>query len=93
MVGVYYRPPCQSKDLEDVFLQQMTKLSRNKDLIVMGDFNYPDICWRLKSAKIAKSNKFLTSLADNIIVQKVEEATRGSAILDLILTNKNWLTG
>ena len=54
----------------------------------MGDFNYSDICWRLNSAKTARSNKFLTSLADNFILQKVEDATRGSAILDLILTNK-----
>ena len=54
----------------------------------MGDFNYPDICWRLNSAKSARSNKFLTSLADNFVVHKREEATRGSTILDLILTNK-----
>ena len=54
----------------------------------MGDFNYPDICWRLNSDKTARSNKFLTSLADNVIVQKVEAATRGLALLDLILTNK-----
>ena len=54
----------------------------------MGNFNYPDICWRLNSAKTARSNTFLTSLTHNFIVQKVEEATRGSAILDLILTNK-----
>ena len=66
----------------------MIKLSRSEDVIVMGDFNYPDICWRLNSEKTARSNKFLTSLADNFIVQKVEDTTRGSAILDLILTNK-----
>ena len=54
----------------------------------MGDLNYPDICWGLNSAKTAKSNTFHTSLADNFIVQKVEDATRGLAILDLILTNK-----
>ena len=47
----------------------------------MGDFNYPDICWRLNSAKTSRSNKFLTSLADNFVVQKVEEATRDSASL------------
>ncbi|CAI5785062.1 Hypothetical predicted protein [Podarcis lilfordi] len=53
----------------------------------MGDFNYPDICWMSNSAKSIRSNRFLTGLADNFIVQKVGEATRGTAILDLVLTN------
>ena len=43
LVGVYYRPPGHSEDLEDVFLQQMTKLSRSEDLIIMGEFNYAEI--------------------------------------------------
>ena len=55
----------------------------------MGDFNYPDICWMSNSAKSTRSNRFLTGLADNFIVQKVGEATRGSAILDLVLTNSD----
>lgn len=89
VVGVYYRPPSQTEDLDDAFLEQMTKLSERRDLVVMGDFNYPDICWTSNSARNARSNKFLTCLADNFIAQKVREPTRGSAILDLILTNND----
>ncbi|XP_060136500.1 uncharacterized protein LOC132592834 [Zootoca vivipara] len=67
----------------------MTKHSKGSEIVVMGDFNYPDICWMSNSAKSIRSNRFLTGLADNFIVQKVGEATRGSAILDLVLTNSD----
>uniref|UniRef100_A0A803T8Q3 Reverse transcriptase domain-containing protein n=1 Tax=Anolis carolinensis TaxID=28377 RepID=A0A803T8Q3_ANOCA len=87
VVGVYYRPPSQDEGLDEAFCQQLTKQAQRRDIVVMGDFNYPDICWKTNSAKSTKSNKFLTCLADNFMVQKVEEATRGSATLDLILTN------
>ncbi|XP_058028993.1 uncharacterized protein LOC131193128 [Ahaetulla prasina] len=55
----------------------------------MGDFNYPDINWETNSAPSGRSNRFLTNLADNFVSQKIEKATRGSAILDLILTNRD----
>lgn len=88
IVGVYYRPPGQTEDIDELFLQQMTMVSNKHDTVIMGDFNYPDICWESLSGKTHGSTKFLSSLADNFICQKVEKKTRGSAILDLILTNK-----
>ena len=55
----------------------------------MGDFNYPDICWGTNSAKSGPSKKFLTCVGDNFLLQSVEEGTRRSAILDLILTDSD----
>jgi len=52
----------------------------------MGDFNHPDICWEDHTAR-----KFLKSTDDNILMQVVEEPTRRSTLLDLILTNKEGL--
>ncbi|XP_060139070.1 uncharacterized protein LOC132593239 [Zootoca vivipara] len=89
IVGVYYRPPSQTEDTDEAFLEQMTRHSKGGEIVVMGDFNYPDICWMSNSAKSIRLNRFLTGLADNFIVQKVGEATRGSAILDLVLTNSD----
>ncbi|XP_060133197.1 uncharacterized protein LOC132592449 [Zootoca vivipara] len=86
IVGVYYRSPSQTEDTDDAFLELMAKHSKGSE---MGDFNYPDICWMSNSAKSIRSNRFLTGLADNFIVQKVGEATRGSAILDRVLTNSD----
>ena len=37
--------------------------------------------------------KFLACVADNFLLQKVEKETRGFAILDLILTNRDDLVG
>ena len=87
-VGVYYRPPSQPEEWDDAFCEQTPTQSKGRDVVLMGDFNYPDICWQSNSAKNARSNKFLTALADNFMVQKVEEATRGKTILDLVITNK-----
>uniref|UniRef100_A0A670IGU3 Reverse transcriptase domain-containing protein n=1 Tax=Podarcis muralis TaxID=64176 RepID=A0A670IGU3_PODMU len=87
IVGVYYRSPSQTKDIDDAFLEQIAKHAKGREIVVMGDFNYPDICWMSNSAKSIRSNRFLTGLADNFIVQKAGEATRGTAILDLVLTN------
>uniref|UniRef100_A0A670I6Y3 Reverse transcriptase domain-containing protein n=1 Tax=Podarcis muralis TaxID=64176 RepID=A0A670I6Y3_PODMU len=87
IVGVYYRSPSQTEGIDDAFLEQMAKHAKGREIVVMGDFNYPDICWMSNSAKSIRSNRFLTALADNFIVQKVGEATRGTAILDLVLTN------
>lgn len=50
-------------------------------MVIMGDFNYPDICWESNFAKSQKSSRFLSFLADNFICQEVEERRLG----------RNWL--
>lgn len=52
----------------------------------MGDFNYSDTIWKPNCSQ--RSNKFLPEVCDNFICQKVEEITMVSAILYLILTNR-----
>ncbi|XP_073409523.1 uncharacterized protein [Dendrobates tinctorius] len=88
IVGIYYRPPVQAEDMDELFMHQMAKFSKKYDIVVMGDFNYPDICWESLSGKTNRSRKFLSSLADNFIFQKVGEKTRGTATLDLIPINR-----
>ena len=66
IVGVYYRPPSQGEDEDETFEKQIAGVSRKCDVVVMGDFNYPDICWGTNSAKC---------VGDNFLLQKVEEAT------------------
>lgn len=51
IVGVYYRSPSQTEDIDDAFLEQMAKHAKGREIVVMGDFNYPDICWMSNSAK------------------------------------------
>jgi len=50
-----------------------------------------NICWEDHTARHTRSRRFLQSSDDNFLTQVVEEPTRRSALLDLVLTNKDWL--
>ncbi|GAB0182454.1 mitochondrial enolase superfamily member 1 [Grus japonensis] len=62
-------------------------------MVLMGDFNHPDICWRDNTAERKQSRKFLECVDDNFLLQVIEESMRRGAMLDLILTNKEGLVG
>ncbi|CAM4672926.1 unnamed protein product [Lepidochelys kempii] len=91
VVGVCYRPPDQRDEVDEAFFRQLTEATRSHALILMGDFNFPDICWESNTA--VQSRKFLESVGDNFLAQVLEEPTRGGAFLDLLLTNWVELVG
>ena len=84
-VGVYYRPPNQGEELDQEFLGQLTEAVRAKDVVIMGDLNFPDICWEEQSAKSDRSRRFLARVQDLHLTQEVHRPTRGDALLDLVL--------
>ena len=45
VVGVCYRTPDEEEAVDEAFLHQLQKVSRSQALVLMGDFNHPDICW------------------------------------------------
>lgn len=51
----------------------------------------PCVCWKDNAAGHKQSSRFLETISDNFLIQVTEEPTRGSALLDLILTNKQGL--
>ncbi|XP_063799524.1 uncharacterized protein LOC134966584 [Pseudophryne corroboree] len=57
------------------------------EVIIMGDFNLPDVNWEGSFASSATSGTFLHSLQGASLKQLVREPTRKDSILDLILTN------
>ena len=77
--------------VDEAFHKQLEVVSRSQALVLMGDFNYPDICWISSIARHAWSRRFLQCVEDNFLMQVVEELTRGGVLLDLILTNKEGL--
>ncbi|GAB0206587.1 hypothetical protein GRJ2_003124300 [Grus japonensis] len=91
VVGVYYRPPDQEEEVDEAFCRQLIVASRSQALVLMGDFNHPDICWKDNTARHAQSRRFLQSIDDNFLTQVVEEPTRRGVLLDLVLTNKEGL--
>ena len=57
----------------------------------MGDFNFPDICWKYNTAEWNQSRRFLECVGDNFLTQLVSEPTREGALLDLLFVNREGL--
>ena len=57
----------------------------------MGDFNFPDICWKYNTAERDQSRRFLERVADNFLTQLVSELTREGALLDLLFVDREGL--
>ncbi|GAB0210150.1 hypothetical protein GRJ2_003480800 [Grus japonensis] len=93
IVGVCYRPPDQGDRADEALYRQIGAASRSQALVLMGDFNHPDICWRDNAAERKQSRKFLECVDDNFLLQVIEEPMRRGAMLDLVLTNKEGLVG
>ncbi|GAB0209401.1 hypothetical protein GRJ2_003405800 [Grus japonensis] len=93
IVGVCYRPPDQGDQADEALYRQIGAASHSQALVLMGDFNHPDICWRDNAAEHKQSRKFLECVDDNFLLQVTEEPTRRGAMLDLVLTNKEGLVG
>jgi len=93
IVGVCYRPPDQNERADEAFYRQIGETSHSKALVLMGDFNHPNTCWRDKTAVHRQSRRFLQCVEDNFLLQVIEEPTRSGAMLDLVLTNMEGLVG
>ncbi|GAB0195099.1 mitochondrial enolase superfamily member 1 [Grus japonensis] len=93
IAGVCYRPPDQGDRADEALCRQIGAASRPQALVLMGDFNHPDICWRDNAAERKQSRKFLECVDDNFLLQVTEEPMRRGAMLDFILTNKEGLEG
>nr|XP_048691935.1 uncharacterized protein LOC125630279 [Caretta caretta] len=93
LVGICYRPPDEGDEMDEAFFRQLMEVTRLQALVLMGDFNHPDICWESNTAVHRQSRKFLESVGDNFLVQMLKEPIRGRALLDLLLTNREELVG
>jgi len=88
VVSVYYRPPDQDWKVVEAFYRQVIAASQLQALVIVRDFDYPDICWKVCSASHPQSSRFLQCVDDNFLMQMVGEPTRRGALLDLILAAK-----
>jgi len=72
-VDVYYRPPDQEEEIDEAFYRQLQAASQSQALVLMGDFNHPDISWEDHTARQTQSRRFLQTIDDNFLMQVVEE--------------------
>jgi len=87
VVGVYYWPPDQDEEVHEACYRQLKVASQSQALVLLGDFNHPDISWEDHT----QSRRFLQSINGNFLMQVAEKPTRRGALLDLVLTNKEGL--
>ncbi|GAB0200488.1 hypothetical protein GRJ2_002514200 [Grus japonensis] len=84
-------PPDQDEEVDEAAYRHLEVASWSQALVLMGDFNHPDICWKGNTARHAQSRRFLQSIGDNFLTQVVEEPTRRGVLLDLVVMNKEGL--
>ena len=88
VVGVIYKTNTSSiynTDIHEALQGLLHEVSTN-NVLIMGDFNYTDICWQTHTAECAKSESFLSTIDDCYLTQHVSLPTRGSSLLDLIFS-------
>ena len=63
-------------------------MSSHNRCIIVGDFNFPDICWSSLSGTLSLSNSFCEFIFDYNLTQHVMEPTHIMGnILDLVITS------
>ncbi|GAB0207083.1 hypothetical protein GRJ2_003173900 [Grus japonensis] len=93
LLGVCYRPPNQDEEADEAFYKGLAVASQSLALVLVGDFNLPDVCWKYNIAERKQSRRFLECVEDNFLTQLVSEPTRGGVSLDLLFTNREGLVG
>ncbi|PKU37320.1 mitochondrial fission process protein 1 [Limosa lapponica baueri] len=89
VLGVCYRPPNQDEEADEVFYKWLSEVSQSPALVLVGDFNLLDICWKYNTAESRQARTFLECMEDNFLTQLVSEPTRGGTSLGLLFTEKD----
>ena len=69
------------------------RASRSAALVLIGNFNSPDVNWAYHTADTNKSRKFLKHVEGNFLIQVLRELTRNGGLLVLLFVNRDGLMG
>ncbi|KAJ7407222.1 hypothetical protein BTVI_63707 [Pitangus sulphuratus] len=67
IMRVCYRPPSQDADANKLFFEELRDVSKSTALVLMGDFNLPEINWEHHTAGTTQARRFLKNLDDNFM--------------------------
>ena len=97
IAGIYRSPSSQEPEATKELCAFLELISgrHNSEIVVVGDFNYPEIDWANSTSRAGpqhQSSIFLMGVQENLFFQHVTEGTRYrdgqvSNTLDLIMTN------
>ena len=80
--GMCYRPKVD-EDLMLAWIIKSINDIRNENMILPGDSNFRNIDWQTVACSKPIEQTFIDTINDNLLIQFVEEPTRGENILDL----------
>jgi len=83
LIGVCYRAP-DSVQINDEALYSLIDRVSKENVVIMGDFNFPELDWS-RPESIGDSHPFIECLSNNFLIQLVDEPTRETNYLDLVL--------
>jgi len=75
VVGVSYRPPDQGEPTDKAFFLQLLEALSLQSLILLEDFNHPEICWKIIMASCRQPRRFLECIEDNSLSQVIDNLT------------------
>lgn len=90
LIGACYRPPDAGPSFSDELRKSIAAAVQSyqcENVYLLGDFNFPDVDWPSLSSPSRASVEFINLTLDFNFFQTVDAPTRGSNLLDLILSN------
>ncbi len=79
-----YRPPKLQAADDSALYDEINVITQNKDAIIIGDFNCPNVDWNLMHGD-QESNTLVEMVEDQFLTRIVKEPAREHNILDLVL--------
>ncbi|XP_069725252.1 uncharacterized protein [Phaenicophaeus curvirostris] len=74
--GAGLEPASREEAADELFYKQLGIVSRLLPLVLVGDFNLPDICWKSNTAERKQSRRFLECVEDNFLAQLQRQSDR-----------------
>ena len=90
-INVVYRRPSQKLEIDTAMYSSIQSTLNNTDAIIMGDFNLPQINWKDHTYVETESERLMHFVEENFLYQHVNEPTRNSNVLDLVISNQLFL--
>lgn len=91
LVEVCYRLTNQHEETGNHSTSIWQKLAQTTSLVLVVDFNFPDIHRKYKTAERKQTRRFLGCVEDNFLKQQVRDPTDRSILLDLLSINREGL--
>lgn len=69
LLGVCFRRSSRDEVADEAFCEQLVEVTQLLTLVLVGDFNLPDIWWKYNTAERKQSRRFLECVEDKFLKQ------------------------